>query len=66
MACEIRMFPFTDCSKSVMISYIYFADSAVCHPACLYGGTCVSPGVCQCTPERTGDHCQNGTVTRLT
>lgn len=32
--------------------------SPTCSPACLNGGTCISPDHCACRPEYTGHRCQ--------
>lgn len=34
--------------------------TAVCTPQCLNGGNCTEPGVCNCTMEWMGDHCEQG------
>ncbi|KAK4325807.1 hypothetical protein Pmani_003587 [Petrolisthes manimaculis] len=30
----------------------------ICDPACVNGGRCIAPDVCECTKEFRGDHCQ--------
>ena len=37
------------------------AKSATCYPPCQNGGTCVSNGVCSCSPAFTGRRCEIGT-----
>lgn len=56
--CETRKLLLTVLCLQVQISYLL--NLAVCHPSCMNGGTCVRPGVCECIPGRSGDHCQNG------
>ena len=57
--CETRKL--LSCSAvSASSNFSCLLNLAVCHPSCMNGGTCVRPGVCECIPGRSGDHCQNG------
>ena len=35
-----------------------FFSLAICEGECWNGGTCVSPGKCECRPGFTGQHCE--------
>ena len=46
-------------SRNVTVIIISHS-AAVCKPDCQNEGTCASPGVCNCTGNWIGDHCEDG------
>ena len=49
------------CVQTVLyVATVLSMYTAVCTPQCLNGGNCTEPGVCNCTMEWMGNHCEQG------